>query len=89
MLFATAHSNTFENNAKPHRDVGELQTETQKIISTDGKYYQSYVSSSSALRYVFVSSSEYTMSADWDWVTIGTDEKYSLDQPGSLEGGYR
>ncbi len=68
-----------------HRDIGELQSETQEMVSLGGyfsQYYQSYVSSTHDVRYVFVSSEEYEMDAEWDWLPVGTRDNYSLENLG-------
>ena len=68
-----------------HRDIGELQSETQEMVSLGGyfsQYYQSYVSSTHDVRYVFVSSEEYEMEAAWDWLPVGTRDNYSLENLG-------
>ncbi len=66
------------------RDLGDLQPETLEIIDCDGKLYQSYVASSHDMRYVFVSNKEFSMSATWDWVAIGTKTDYSIKNLGKI-----
>lgn len=72
---------------KPCRDMGETQSETQEIVSLDGKLYQSCVSSASGLRYIFLSAEEYDMQALWDWIAVGTEKEYSLDLLGKMDEG--
>lgn len=67
-----------------HRDIGELQSETQEIILLEGQYYQSYVASTHDMRYIFVASADYEMYASWDWLPIGTRDDYSLDDLGKI-----
>lgn len=77
----------FKEDPEKHRNIGDLQSETQEIITIDGKYYQSYVSRNVDLRYVFISQAEYEMSADWDWLPIGTSNVYSLELIGKIDEG--
>ena len=67
-----------------NRDLGDLQPETLEIVECDGKLYQSYVASSHDMRYVFVSNKEFSMSASWDWVAIGTKTDYSIKNLGKI-----
>ncbi len=70
----------YNKTPNTHRDIGQLQIETQEIIEIDGKYYQSYVADNVDIRYVFISQDEFSMSsATWDWYTVGTADRYSLD----------
>ena len=77
--------------AKEHggRDLGDLQSETGEIVVLEGKCYQSYVSNSVDMRYIFVSQSEYDMSSAWDWLPIGTAAEYSLDNLGKISDSQR
>lgn len=91
-----ALNTTYENAEKlfleqpeRHRDIGERQSETQEILLIEGKYYQSYVSSVADIRYVFVSSSEYDMTAIWDWQPVGTKDSYSIDLLGQIPNEYQ
>lgn len=79
----------FQQHPETQRDIGDLQSETQEILLLNGKYYQSYVSGASDLRYIFISKSEHPMSAEWDWVPIGTSNTYSLDLLGKIDEGYK
>ncbi len=67
-----------------NRDIGESQPETTEIITINGKSYQSYVASNDDIRYIWVSSEEYEMSAEWDWVPVGTKNFYSLELLGKI-----
>lgn len=80
-----------QHNSKPdvYRDLGELQPETNDVVLLDGQQYQSYVASSFDMRYIFVSNKEYDMTAQWDWVPIGTCADYSLDNLGKIDDGQR
>ena len=77
----------FESEPAKHRDIGELQMETQEILLLDGKYYQSYIASNVDLRYVFISQSEYSMAAKWDWLPIGTANDYAIENLGKIDEG--
>ncbi len=69
-----------------HRDIGDLQSETQEMVKLeDGQYYQTYVSRTHDMRYIFISSAEYEMDAEWDWLPIGTREEYALENLGKIE----
>ena len=76
----------YEEHAESHRDIGELQIETQQIIEIGGKYYQSYVASNVDIRYVFISQPEFPDkgTALWDWYTVGTANVYSLELLGKI-----
>ena len=78
----------FQQHPEIHRNPGEFQSETQEILLLNGKYYQSYISSASGLRYIFIHNTEYSMSADWDWIPIGTKNTYSLELLGKIDEGY-
>ncbi len=83
-------SKQYKNNPNTHRDIGELQSETQQIIEIDGKYYQSYVSANVDIRYVFISAAEFpegSHEALWDWFTVGTTNVYSLELLGKIDEG--
>jgi len=68
-----------------HRDIGELQSETQEMVKLeDGQYYQSYTSRTHDMRYIFVSSADYEIEAEWDWMPIGTRDDYSLENLGNI-----
>ena len=89
---AYAHATERHDTAPDvYRDVGELQLETQEIIEIDGQYYQSYVSGSVDIRYVFISRAEFPQqsAAIWDWYTVGTANTYSLDLLGEVDEGYK
>lgn len=60
------------------RDIGPFFNETDEIIKLEGKYYQSYVFGKGA-RYVLVNYDEYKINQEWDWVSVGTQDEYSLD----------
>ncbi len=64
-----------------HRYICDLQPETSQIIEIDGKYYQSFVSSSADIRYIWISQAEFPddRTALWDWYAVGTAQNYSLD----------
>ncbi len=69
-----------------HRDIGELQSETQEMIKLeDDQYYQSYTSRTHDMRYIFVSRADYEIEAEWDWMPIGTRDEYSLENLGKIE----
>ena len=72
-----------------HRDVGELQSETQEMVMLEGEYYQSYVASTHDMRYIFIASAEYEMSPAWNWMPIGTRDDYSLDNLGNIDEDMR
>ncbi len=76
-------------DSQNYRDIGEMQTETQSIITIDGKSYQSYVASNADVRYIFISADEYPTSVEWrwDWVAIGTANEYSLELIGKVDEG--
>ena len=57
---------------------------TKEIIKIDGKYYQSYVNEKD-VRYILVSYDEYKVSPGWQWVPIGTKDKYSLEAIGEMK----
>ena len=80
-----------EHNREPetYRDLGEWQPETNDVILLDGQQYQSYTASNVNMRYIFVSNEEYAMSAEWDWVPIGTYDDYSLDNLGKIDDSRR
>ena len=85
-------SERYKNNPNTHRDIGELQSETQQIIEMDGKYYQSYVSSNVDIRYVFISAAEFpegSHEALWDWFNVGTTNIYSLELLGKIDEGHK
>lgn len=75
------------NTSNISRNIGAMQPETQEIITIDGESYQSYVASNVDIRYVLVSRKEYNMSAEWDWVPIGTKDFYSLLLLGNVNEG--
>ena len=79
----------FQQQPERHRNLGELQSETQEILLLNDKFYQSYISDASGLRYIFIHKSEYPMSANWDWVPIGTANTYSLELLGEIDEGYK
>ena len=82
----------YEKDPNTHRNIGELQSETQEIIVMDGKYYQSCVSSAVDIRYVFVSKSEaptIPYNFLWDWITVGTKNVYSLELLGKIDDSGR
>lgn len=70
--------NTQNNSSSTSRDIGEMQPETQEIITINGKCYQSYVASDVDIRYIWISKEEHEMSATWNWVPVGTKDFYSL-----------
>ena len=68
-----------------HRDIGELQSETQEMLKLgDGQYYQTYVSRTHDMRYIFVSRADHEIEAEWDWMPIGTRDDYSLENLGKI-----
>ena len=79
----------FQQQPERHRNLGELQSETQEILLLNDKFYQSYISDASGLRYIFIHKSEHPMSANWDWVPIGTANTYSLELLGKIDEGYK
>ncbi len=76
-------------DSQNQRDIGEMQTETQSIITIDGKRYQSYVASNADIRYIFISADEYPTPVEWiwNWVAIGTANEYSLELIGKVDEG--
>lgn len=82
----------FTDAPDQHRDVGALQSETQQMVLLEGKYYQSYVSSTADIRYIFIAAAEYPEQGVtwlWDWVAVGTAQDYSLDKIGTVDEGYK
>lgn len=80
----------YSSDSQNHRDVGVLQSETQDIIAIEGKYYQTYVSGNVDMRYIWLSQYEADIgSASWDWVPIGTEDDYSLNNIGKIDDGQR
>lgn len=80
--------NTPNNSLSTNRDIGEMQPETQEIITIDGKCYQSYIASNVDIRYIWVNKEEYEMKTNWDWIPVGTNKFYSLELLGNVnEGG--
>ncbi len=77
----------YQEHPESHRDLCELQTETQQIIEIDGKYYQSYIASNVDIRYIFICQQEFPnpSAAKWDWCTAGTANEYSLDLLGKAD----
>ncbi len=62
-----------------YRDPGDLQYETQEMVQLEnGQWYQSFVSTSANVRYVFLSNVEYEISAKWDFFPIGSAKNYFL-----------
>lgn len=76
--------NTPDNSFSMSRDIGEMQPETQEIITIDGKCYQSYIASNIDIRYIWVNKEEYEMSATWDWIPVGTNKFYSIELIGNV-----
>ena len=76
-------------DSQNQRDIGQMQTETQSIITIDGKRYQTYVASNADIRYIFISADEYPTPVEWiwDWVAIGTANEYSLELIGKVDEG--
>ncbi len=70
--------NTPNNSLSTSRDIGEMQPETQEIITIDGKCYQSYVASNVDIRYVWITEDEVGEDKPWGWFTVGTNKFYSL-----------
>lgn len=82
----------YQNDASIHRNIGELQPETQEIIEMDGQFYQSYVASNVDIRYVWLCEDEFPQprgKAAWDWFAVGTSSEYSLDLLGTVDEGRR
>ena len=87
---------SYKNTNLLNRDYGQSQPETQEIITINGERYQSYVDEDTTLRYVFMTKNEYSelcmfwhweKDKLWDWIPIGTAEKYSLDLVGVIYEG--
>ena len=81
-----------ENRAHD-RDPGELMLETQALLQLeDGQWYQSYVSSTADIRYVYLSGAEAGTDCPWGWYAIGTAADYALGNLGTVyddpSGGY-
>lgn len=78
-------------NSYHHRNIGELQLETQQIIEIDNKYYQSYVASNVDIRYIWISQPEFPDERNslWDWYAVGSAQTYTLDLLGKIDEGRR
>jgi len=72
------------DNSDAGRDIGPFDMDMQEIIKIEDKYYQSYVNEKD-VRYILVSYDEYKVSLGWQWVPVGTKDKYSLDSLGEIK----
>lgn len=78
-----------KSNPTVHRNIGELQSETEEIIEMDDQYYQSYVGNGD-IRYVYLNKSEFPQSldkAEWFFFTAGIDDVYSVKLLGRIDEG--
>lgn len=73
-----------DDDSKAGRDIGPFHVDTQEIIKIENKYYQSYVNEKD-VRYILVSYDEYKVTLGWQWVPVGTKDKYSLDSLGEIK----
>ena len=81
----------YKKDPAKHRDLCDLQQETQEIIQMeDGKYYQSYVASNVDIRYIFIAredNNDTGVSWLWNFVAVGTKEDYCFDNIGKIDNG--
>ena len=81
----------YQEDPENHRDLCDLQMETEQIIELDGKYYQSFIPAHVDIRYIWISHAEFPddRGSRWDWYAVGTTEEYSLDLLGKVDEGRR
>lgn len=79
----------YQNDPITHRDIGELQCETEQIIEMNNQYYQSYVGNGD-IRYVYLSKSEFPQSlekAEWFFFTAGIGDVYAVELLNRIDEG--
>lgn len=86
LVKAEANGGGVPSETRAHdRCPGELMTETQELLQLeDGQWYQSYVSSTADIRYIYLNADEAGTDCPWGWYAIGTAADYALANLGTV-----